>query len=640
MRLRTVSGLGNHSNQRYFPHIDGLRALAILPVLLYHISPKRLPGGFAGVDVFFVISGYLITGGIINDLRAGKFSVCEFYVRRIKRIFPAYFAVICAVLSVWPFILPLNEFSSVSRSALYSAFYSANIYFYWLDSYFDIALSFNPLLHLWSLGVEEQFYLIIPFLVLFLWKASPLRITRNLCLLLIISLIISAYSIAMGQSKFAFYMLPSRAWELLAGGVLSQLSQISKHERPVFRHLLACLGLSLIGLSYLLLNDGKLFPGVLAIPSVLGAALLIRYGNSSILNQFLTWSPLVWIGQISYSLYLWHWPMNVFYSSLDLVPSRQYQVGLLVLSIAVAALSWKFIELPVRRLHQFTTARAFGSVFVGTLVLSCVCLLIGSLKPKNGETATTWRGTDTWRTMEVRRDVHRSECSLQDLEERKKGTLIPIGSPLVSPTFALWGDSHALAILPGIDALAEANHKSGFFVNLKQNFTLWRNIGSYPYDPQKDREPVLEWLENSPNISSVYLVNYWGFQIRNAGDVQEVMRICKRLSKAGKRVYFFRDVPLAEKRALYRLSWGLPIQPEIAKMTQSEYEHATPFQTSLEDNLIHDQTAIIVPIDKAFWNRDAYYTATQTTSFYSDISHLNEAGAVKASSFVSSVLWP
>jgi peptidoglycan/LPS O-acetylase OafA/YrhL len=312
-----------HGN--YFPHIDGLRSLAVLPVLFYHLWMPLCPAGFMGVDVFFVISGYLICGGIIRDLEVGSFSMKSFYFRRIRRIFPAYFAVVVFVLIAgislyhWARIIPL------AQTALFSAFFSTNIYF-WLDiGYFQPHAHGNPLLHLWSLGVEEQFYIIIPIALLTLWKIRRTSLVPALVVAFAASLLLCLVLGHKGQSTTAFYILPTRGWELLAGALLATRSPA---KPSLVSTLLSIIGFLLIAASYWCFSTEKTFrlggtgveillpffgslgfapfPGWVTLPAVAGSLLLLRYGSHGLSTKLLCSPLLVGIGKISYSLYLWH----------------------------------------------------------------------------------------------------------------------------------------------------------------------------------------------------------------------------------------------------------------------------------------------------------------------------------------------
>ena len=248
----------------YFPHIDGIRALAVLPVLLYHILAKMCPGGFAGVDVFFVISGYLITGGILRDLRNNRFSIQNFYHRRIRRIMPAYFVMIAGVFASGCVFYYSSLLKNLGDASVMGSLFSANFY-YWIigDDYFALNVKDSPLLHLWSLSVEEQFYLFIPLLCFLIWKYRPRWIAPALSLITMFSLIGAIFAVSTGKHSAAFYFLHYRAWELLAGSLLAMLPAITlnthlKHQSRLFT-VLSTAGLILVLAPYMLISSATPF---------------------------------------------------------------------------------------------------------------------------------------------------------------------------------------------------------------------------------------------------------------------------------------------------------------------------------------------------------------------------------------------
>ena len=630
----------SHPGQRYMPHVDGLRAVAIIPVILYHLSTKLCPGGFAGVDVFFVISGYLISAGIITDLKAGRYSLTDFYVRRIKRILPAYVVLILFVLAAMPFHFSVNDCRSLATTVLYSLGYSANVYFYHQISYFDLAARQNPLLHLWSLGVEEQFYLVLPLCVLLIWKIRKSWFFINLVLLGFASLVYSCLVIHWGDYQMSFFMLPSRAWELLVGAILSQLPavQCGSPGRQRWANGLFLAGGFSVLVSYVFVRNGMLFPGTRALPSVLGAACLIRYGEAT-QWKWLSLRPMIFVGKISYSLYLWHWPLFIFLGSED---STYGAVTALLATVVAAYLSWRFVETPVRRLPKFRSAEAFGLLGVSCVVLGGACFYVRSLQSKSGDLAAAWQGKPTWVHLENERSPRRSSCRLDELTQHNSNLLIKLGSAAAPAHFALWGDSHALALMPGVDAAAAEHGVAGYFINLKHSFTLNPKIGVYPFHPREDREPVLRWLESRPDIQDVYLVNRWTGHLRGPADLAEVKGICERLNQAGKHVFFFRSVPAATEKSIQLSSWGWQMPRELAVMTAAAYDEmvSNSGEKLLADDLTKCSLATVAPLQEAFWRQGSYATGTPTHSFYSDTSHVNADGALQAVSYVAPFLWP
>lgn len=334
----------------YRPDIDGLRAIAVVPVVLFHAG-LGLPGGFVGVDVFFVISGFLITSGLIKDNERGIFSIARFYERRIRRIVPALTAVVLATLVAGAFVLLPSEYGSLGSSALSAALFYSNVHFWAVQNYFDGGNITHPLLHSWSLSVEEQFYIFWPVAI---WAIYRLRLARWLPALMILAILVTlaGSELMLGYSaKTAFYMAPLRAWELLIGAMLAT-GKVPEVRSRVLAHGLSLAALAMIGWSVLALSETARFPGLAALPACLGAAILIHLGgpDRSIGNRLLAMKPLMLIGLVSYSLYLWHWPLlSLFTIHKGSAVSTGEGATLALLSLALAWLSWQFVERPFRK---------------------------------------------------------------------------------------------------------------------------------------------------------------------------------------------------------------------------------------------------------------------------------------------------
>jgi peptidoglycan/LPS O-acetylase OafA/YrhL len=337
-------------NYTYRPDIDGLRAIAVLSVLIHHLNASILPGGFIGVDVFFVISGYLITSQIYKEVNNGTFSVKQFYKRRINRIVPALLLVIAVTLSIGILMLSPADMVRVSRSAVYSILGLSNVYF-WREygNYFAGNASEAPLLHTWSLGVEEQFYIIWPLLLIGIIRLSRRYISVVLMALTVCAIVVSEFAVGYVASA-SYYLLPTRFFELMMGGLLSFLV-ISRPPSTAYQAGLGLVGgLALIVASLFWLDKSSNFPGVNAVWPCLGAALVIWAGNvHSPFSRILTNRPMVFIGLISYSLYLWHWPIIAFINYMNIPIGLIVGINVFAASIFLAWLSWKFLEIPMRR---------------------------------------------------------------------------------------------------------------------------------------------------------------------------------------------------------------------------------------------------------------------------------------------------
>jgi len=620
-------------SHKYFPHIDGLRAVAVLPVVAFHLARWLCPGGFTGVDIFFVISGYLITKGIVAELDAKRFSILDFYVRRVKRILPAYFAIIAFVLIAFPLVSSFLEYRSICDAAFYSVIYSANWYFWSGISYFDLNAVRNPLLHLWSLGVEEQFYLIVPALICLLSRFNRHALLKNLAIICMASFAFSVWLVVSDQRDFAFYMLPSRAWELMAGSVVSLINKENLWSKSVF----AFLGIVFIAISYIFVNENLPFPGPTALPSVIGAALLILFGDTGKIGRFLSSKALVGIGKVSYSLYLWHWPIFVF---IDVSIGPRRAAIAVLLTLITTYLSYRFIELPVRRDRKFNARKAFSMFAVGSLLLLAFTGMIGQIESKNGSVPQQWRGVATWVKAEELRLPSRSHAELSSLQAGK--FLLRIGDDKKTPTFALWGDSHALALLPAVDLLATERKEAGYYINLKQSLTLNAYIGAFPFNPHADREPVLLWLEEHREVHTVFLVNHWRAHILNDTDIEELVSICKRLETGGKRVVVMTNPPviLRNDETLRRLSWGMKVDEKNSFVPFTQYEEELKWQAKAIQSLKRETRVVIVDGAEPFSEKSGHRIAKDSKLFFIDTNHLNAVGAEIVMRHISPMIWP
>jgi len=358
-----------HPNIKYRSDIDGLRALAVLSVILFHINAKWIPGGFLGVDIFFVISGYLITLILTKEVATtDKINIVNFYKRRIKRIIPALLFVLIPVFITSFLIMAPDDLLSLAKSMIWSFFSVANIYFYLsIDTgYFATGSSELPLLHLWSLGVEEQFYILWPFIVLYLLRYIP-TVKKQLLLvsvLFIVSLV-WAQLIIVENHSFAYYMLPTRSWELLAGAFAALLVHSGFRTKNLTNDLMAIIGLLAIIFSFIFVSEADPVPGVAALPVILGTTLLILSGISyqTYIGRLLSFKVFVAIGLVSYSAYLWHWPILAFlrYALVDIDLTVAFIV--ILVTFTMATISYFFIETPLRK-NNVSTKNVFIWYFI------------------------------------------------------------------------------------------------------------------------------------------------------------------------------------------------------------------------------------------------------------------------------------
>lgn len=336
-------------HSQYRPDIDGLRSLAVLAVFIHHLNTSLLPGGFVGVDLFFVISGFLITSQVYSEIRSHTFSFKHFYQRRINRILPALTTVVLATVIAGVFILSPADLTRLNLSALFSLLGVSNIYI-WMKygNYFASDASEAPLVHTWSLGIEEQFYVIWPMLLLVVHRLAPRYMLAALGFGVVAAVGVSEYATDVFATA-SYYLLPTRFFELMLGGVLGLYLA---RPRPLGRkQVLGCAlsGYGSIGFSLFALAPASPFPGINALLPCLGAVLLIFAGHGEVRSRLLTNRPMVFIGLISYSLYLWHWPLIAYLNYLDIDITLPVGMSLMVAAIALSWCSWRYIEVPFRR---------------------------------------------------------------------------------------------------------------------------------------------------------------------------------------------------------------------------------------------------------------------------------------------------
>jgi peptidoglycan/LPS O-acetylase OafA/YrhL len=331
---------------KYRAEIDGLRALAVVPVILFHAGFELFSGGFVGVDVFFVISGYLITKILIEDIENDRFSFLSFYERRARRILPAlFFVMFVSIPFAWIWMLP-SQMTDFSQSLVAVSLFGSNVLFWRESGYFDSAAEEKPLLHTWSLAVEEQYYVLFPIFLFLAWGYGKNRVFWMIVVMASISLLLSEWG--WRNSAIAnFYLAPTRAWELFAGSIAAFVVLKRGVQKNEF---LSLLGLAAIVFSIFAYDESTPFPSLYALVPVLGVVMLICFaGKETVTARLLSTKVFVGIGLISYSAYLWHQPLFAF-ARIRLIehPSPAWMVALSVTSIVLAYLSWRYVEQPFR----------------------------------------------------------------------------------------------------------------------------------------------------------------------------------------------------------------------------------------------------------------------------------------------------
>ena len=454
------SGSADSHVIRYRPDIDGLRAIAVISVVLYHLFRLAIPGGYLGVDMFFLLSGYLITSIIWREAQEGQFSVSRFYDRRLRRIIPALFVLLVFATTISLVLLLPADLIGYGKSLLATVTFVANFYFWRDTNYFAAAAEFKPLLHLWSLGVEEQFYILFPLMLALLARRWPRAALPSIAIVTLCSLALNMLALLLDGRSPAFFLLPTRAWELGIGAYLALLPSHAD-SRPGRANAMAVVGavLVIVGLFY---PRQWLTALPVSLPVAMGTALLIFAGqdNSPVVNRMLQLRPIVFIGLISYSLYLWHWPIIVFarYYLVRPLSPAEIVVSLLLMT-ACAIGSWRFAERPFRnRTMPIRTVRYAAGV--GALALSAAAAVLIAfrglpvrLSPEatiiNQAVGTNYR------------------CPVSDYVVLGKLRACLMNLPSRNPADAdvvLVGNSHAQMYAPVWTSILEASAKAGLLV--------------------------------------------------------------------------------------------------------------------------------------------------------------------------------
>lgn len=437
----------------YRRDIDGLRAVAVAAIVIHHAFPSLLPGGFIGVDVFFVISGYLITRLIAGARDGGTFSWGGFYLRRARRIVPAYVLAVLVTAALAAVIEMPRLLAMTGAATAASGLFLANILFTQTAGYFAPGAQQNPLLHLWSLGVEEQFYLVWPALIALLsWKR--LRGARaTLALVLLIASL--ALAQAMVANTWAFFGLPTRAWEFLAGGVLA-LGLVKPPQDRTTANLAGVIGGLMIAGGLALLSEASVFPGLSAVPACLGAALLVWSGSGATPGlAVLRLSPVVGLGRISYSLYLWHWPLLVLAADVAQQPLSVLQrLGLVGAALVLAIVSWRFVEQPFRRGPTDRPWRRLGLMLLPLLAPIAVGALLFFSHGLPGRLSPAAKALADLEETDV--NPAREACFENARTAKPEDCRFGAALGVEGDDVLVWGDSHADALTPGVVAWAVA----------------------------------------------------------------------------------------------------------------------------------------------------------------------------------------
>lgn len=541
-----------HDGEGYRPEIDGLRAIAVLAVVLYHFAVPGVGGGFVGVDIFFVISGFLIGGILWRELATdGRISFQRFYIRRIKRLAPAFAAMAIATTIAAYFILLPMEFREYGKTLIASSLYFANIYFYRKSGYFDTGADEKPLLHTWSLSVEEQFYIVLP--ILFFLLRNRRDILQWLLIALVaVSLVLCVYK-TFSEHTAAFFLFQFRAWELGAGVLLAMYASGSSVKTP-HHSAISWLGLGLLAVSIAMIQPGTSFPGFQAILPVAGALLLIYNGRqTNAVNQLLSSGPAVFVGKISYSLYLWHWPVLTLGNyHLGDSGTAATSAALLALSFVLAIASWRFVELPTRyNLPSMKSSWLVAGASATAMLagLGSIVYLKDGLPNRFGDPVRAHIDATQDFNQDWTRCTESISAELQGVE------VCPIGPAGRPPQFLVWGDSHVRAIKEGLAQIADEKGAAGwliwragcpplFDITKEENSATSAQNAACLEANSKIREAIKTL---PPTIRSIVLVGRWSYYVSGRGvgidDFNTISLKSTATAQPGQEQVFDRAVP-------------------------------------------------------------------------------------------------
>lgn len=636
----------------YRPEIDGLRAVAVIPVVIFHAGFNVFSGGYLGVDIFFVISGYLITSLILAELNEGKFSLLDFYERRARRILPALFFVVFSCLPfAWILLIP-KQMEDFSQSLVAAATFSSNLLF-WLESgYFSQDASLKPLLHTWSLAVEEQFYIGFPILMMALWRFKAAILFVATAVLFVLSLALAQWLVH-SEPETAYFLLPTRGWEILLG---SLCAFVLVYKQPKssndLNQLMSLVGLILIAASFIWFNKSTPTPSLWTLLPTTGAALLIIFAkHGTLANRLLSSKFFVGIGLVSYSLYLWHQPVLAFYKHYNFLdtPSQFSSIVLILLSCALAWVSWKFVERPFRNREKVKTKTVFLFSFLGLTILISIGVyghLQQGFKERTNLSAFPKTLADSYCYNNGRRSI----------EQVSKGDVCLLGNKKGEPDVAIYGDSHAGALLESFGQHAKNSEAtvaalSSAYCPPVQDFYL-RDYGRKRCKTRNDA--TLQYLLNQESIKTVVLVAQWtnytkghqdhqpispahfGTNVANTDSErkealeQAIKNTITSLEKSGKKVLLIKGLPEFRHKimdTMERFSLrNMQISPQTKafSINSDEYEKRNKEVTAIFESLDSEK---FVDVKDLFCTDTGCQSIADNRPIFSDTNHVTSIGA-------------
>ncbi len=634
---------------KYRPDIDGLRAIAVFAVIGFHAFPDNVAGGFVGVDVFFVISGFLISTIIFSDLEKETFSIARFYNRRVRRIFPALIVILVAGLAMGWFLLFPDEYRQLGKHLISSALFAQNFVLWNESGYFDTSAQTKPMRHLWSLAIEEQFYIFWPLLLTWGWRR---KLSIPMITAVIAALSFSANVLAAHIDPSADYYLPiTRFWELMIGGFLAY---ISLHRPELLRqnkNLQGLAGIGLIGLGIILINDKLSFPGWWALIPALGTAMVISAGPKAFVNEKLLSNKLfVWAGLISYPLYLWHWPLLSFGYTVNPLLSGLEKTLLVAAAIILAVLTYRFVELPIRKGRPLPRAPLYLAGALSVLPVCGILMLSGVWGPRLNIGPMALKGEwDFLKTQPVKHDANAD--GIWPFHSERERTTIFIG------------DSQVAQYAERISSVQTDKKLNGAVFALGAGCIPIRAV--YTDDPSRRncKRVLTEGLQlaSEQRASAVVIGASWNWYFLSDGfyyaDGQrripltsdegrgkaftDLGKLLRGFKKQHKRVFLLLGNPINQgfdpHKHIPRLAKLRPLQadPYVALDSQQERLRRSLLQVAVDAGAeVVDPFAVLCDAQKCRWVSD------DGVPIFTDNSHFNQDWAVAHAAFIDKTIQP
>jgi peptidoglycan/LPS O-acetylase OafA/YrhL len=635
---------------KYRSDIDGLRALAVVPVVLFHARAPMFGGGFVGVDVFFVISGYLITSLITSEMSAGSFSFVDFYERRIRRIFPALFVVMGFCAAIGWFVMAPDDYKRLGQSIIATTLFVSNVFFWSQSGYFDTPAAEKPLLHTWSLAVEEQFYATFPLYLFIAARFFPRHRLAISGLLMLASFLLNVWAVRRYPGA-TFYFGPTRGWELLLGALLA-MGAAPFLGGPLLRNATGTAGVGLICIAIFGYSKDTPFPGIAALLPTLGTAMVIWSGTNgeTAVRRLLSKAPLVFIGKISYSWYLWHFSLLAFGTYLTIAGLGVLETMIIVLaSLVLSVFSWRYIEQPLRRQRWKILDRPKLFAAAATSMLAFVGF--GSWIDSD-EGIPSRLGPDRLESFVAVTEYaeSRAKCRIETLQTE----FCKVGNGAGPPRFFLWGDSHADALRIAVDDIATARGQNGMFAGRGGCAPL---VDAERLDAGVCREAndkILKYILATPSIETVILSARWvlwaeGTRYKRedrkpsfvrittpddqSGDAPNnhaafavgMERTLSILAGAGKKIWLIGPVPEVGydvPKSLYLDKMGLGGEMDI-RPTRNEFNQRQQFVVAVFHQLAKKYSVKIIWPHEALCDMTRCEVQRGGKPFYSDDNHVS-----------------